>query len=84
MSEYLVKVQEAKYDDIEQYGRRLCLRVNDVPLTKDETSPEVEDKLREEFINMGINLPENAIDRAHRIGGKYQVQVQQVLHINTF
>ena len=75
--EYLVKVQEAKYDDIEQYGRRLCLRVNDVPLTKDEASQEVEDKLKEEFINMGLNLPENAIDRAHRIGRKYQVQVQQ-------
>ena len=75
--EHLVKVQEAKYDDIEQYGRRLCLRVNDVPLTKDETSKEVEDKLKEEFINMGLNLPENAIDRAHRIGRKYQVQAQQ-------
>ena len=75
--EHLVKVQEAKYDDIEQYGRRLCLRVNDVPLTKDETSKEVEDKLKEEFINMGLNLPKNAIDRAHRIGRKYQVQAQQ-------
>ena len=31
--EHLVKVKEAKHDDIEQYGRRLCLRVNDVPLT---------------------------------------------------
>ena len=75
--EHLVKVQEAKYDDIEQYGRRLCLRVNDVPLTKDETSKEVEDKLKGEFISMGLNLPENAIDRTHRIGRKYQVQVQQ-------
>ena len=75
--EHSVKVQETKYDDIEQYRRRLCLRVNDVPLTKDETSQEVEDKLKEKFINMGLNLPENAIDRAHRIGGKYQVQVQQ-------
>ena len=64
-------------DNIEQYGRRLCLRVNDVPLTKDETSKEVEDKLKEEFITMGLNLPENAIDRAHQIGRKYQVQAQQ-------
>ena len=72
--EHLVKVQEAKYDDVEQYGRRLCLRVNDVPVTKDETSQEVEDKLREEFVKMGLNLPDNAIDRAHRIGRKYQVQ----------
>ena len=71
--EHLVKVQEAKYDDIEQCGRRLSLRVHDVPLTKDETSQEVEDKLREEFINMSLNLPENAIDRAHRIERKYQV-----------
>ena len=33
--EHLVKVQEAKYDDIEQYGRRLCLRVNNIPLAKE-------------------------------------------------
>ena len=74
---HLVKVQEAKYDDIKQYGQWLHFRVNDIPLTKDETSQEVEDELRKEFINMGLNLPENAINRAHRTGRKYQVQVQQ-------
>ena len=30
--ENLVKLQEIKSDDVEQYSRRLCLRVNDIPL----------------------------------------------------
>ena len=29
--ENLVKLQEIKTDDVEQYGRRLCLRVNGIP-----------------------------------------------------
>ena len=34
--EHLVKVQEILCDDIEQYGRRLCLRVDDMLIIQNE------------------------------------------------
>ena len=30
-------IQKRKIDDIEQYGRRVCLRVEDMPLEQNET-----------------------------------------------
>ena len=72
--EHLVKVQEMQCDDTEQYGRRLCLRVDDMPVSQNETPYTVEDELHKEFNRMGVNIPHHAIDRAHRIGKKFDVQ----------
>ena len=71
--EHLVKVQEIQCDDIEQYCRRLCLRVDDMPVIQNETSYTVEEELRKEFNSMGVNIPHHAIDRAHRIGKRFEV-----------
>ena len=71
--ENLVKIQERKVDDVEQYGRRLCLRVDDVPLRASETPKYIEHELHGEFVNMGLKLPEEVIDRAHRVGKRYEV-----------
>ena len=71
--ENLVKLQEIKSDDVEQYSRRLCLRVNDTPLKSVETNRDLENQLENEFINMGLNIPKEAIDRVHRVGQKYEV-----------
>ena len=71
--EHPVKVQEMQCDDIEQYGKRLCLRVDDMPIIQDETSYTVEEKLRKEFNSMGVNILHHAIDRARRIGKKFEV-----------
>ena len=71
--ENLVKLQEIKSDDVEQYSRRLCLRVNDIPLKSAETNRDLENQLENEFINMGLNIPKEAIDRVHRVGRKYEV-----------
>ena len=38
-----------------------------------ETNKDLENQLNNEFINMGLNIPEEAIDRVHRIGRKYEV-----------
>ena len=40
--ENLVKLQEIKSDDVEQYSRRLCLRVNDIPLKSADTNRDLE------------------------------------------
>ena len=67
-------IQERKADDVEQYGRRLCLRIDDVPLRASETSKDIEHELHREFTNMGLRLPEEAIDRAHHVGKRYEVE----------
>ena len=71
--EHLVKVQEMQCDDIEQYGRRLCLRVADMPIIQNKTPYTMEEELRKEFNSMGVNIPHHAIDRAHRIGKNFEV-----------
>ena len=43
--ENLVKLQEIKSDDVEQYSRRLCFRVNDIPLKSAETDRDLENQL---------------------------------------
>ena len=68
--ENLGKLQEIKSDDAEQYSRRLC---DDIPLKSTETDRDLENQLNNEFINMGLNIPKEAIDRVHRIGRKYEV-----------
>ena len=36
----------SKVNDIEQYGRRLCLRIEDIPVVEEETAEVVLDKVR--------------------------------------
>ena len=66
--ENLVKLQEIKSDDLEKYSRRLCLRVNDIPLKCSEINRDLENQLENEFINMGLNIP-----KVHRVEIKYEV-----------
>ena len=67
--ENLVKLQEIKSDDIEQYSRRLCL----IFLLNLRKLTDLENQLNNEFINMGLNIPKETVDRVHRIGRKYEV-----------
>ena len=62
---------------MEQYGRRLCLRVDEVPIREGENPKVIEQELQKEFAEMGVELQEDAIDRAHRIGKKYNVEVEE-------
>ena len=72
--ENLVKWQETKRDDVEQYGNRLCLRVNGIPVENGERVKDLENRLHQEFSNMGLNIPKEAIDRVHRIGKKFEIK----------
>ena len=69
MLENLLQFREIQADDMEQYGRRLCLRVDNVPVK--ETPKDLEDAVLKDFESMGLDLPEFSVDRVHRIGRKF-------------
>ena len=65
-----MKLQEIKTDDVEQYSKRLCLRVNGIPVENGERVKDLENRLHQEFSNMRFNIPKEKIDRVDRIGKK--------------
>eukprot|EP00795_Rhopilema_esculentum_P010407 gene10407-19108_t len=57
----------------EQYSRRLCLRIDGIGFPEDsnqETSENVLQKVKHVFTEIGVDVPDTVIDRAHRIGPK--------------
>ena len=65
---------EDEGEEVEQYGRRLCLRIDGVPSTDKETSDEVLEKVKSLASESGCDIPDVVIDRAHRIGKEYRDQ----------
>ena len=63
-------VNSHKQDDIEQYGRRLCLRIQGIEEQDNETAEDVFSKVEEIIKESECVIPSNVIDRAHRIGSK--------------
>ena len=72
--ENLIKCQEVKIDDNEQYSRRLCLHVNGIPCKSTESNKDLEQILNKEFVKMGLDLPHDVIDRVHRTGKKVEIK----------
>ena len=66
-----------KCEDLEQYGRRLCLRNFNVDGDDSETS-DVFNKCKELFNNLELDIPEACIDRAHKIGKKTPGSVRRI------
>ena len=62
---------ESNIEELEQYGRRLCLRIESVPVDENETSEDVFNNVLDMCKKRNINISENYIDRAHRIGKPY-------------
>ena len=58
---------ELEKDDIEQYGRRVCVRIVDVPDESEETTDSLYEKVGEFFRQACPDIPLSCIDRAHRI-----------------
>ena len=56
----------------EQYNRRLCLRINGIPLprkgSESESADECLKKAKGVFKEIGVAIPDEVIDRAHHIG----------------
>ena len=63
------EIMYSRVDDNEQYGRRLCLRLGGIPSVDNETSDDVLKKVRD--IIAESKVPDEVIDRAHRIGATY-------------
>ena len=66
-----VRAYERRIDDAEQYSRRLCLRIDNVPVDDKETSEECLNKVMHVIDNMDVDINRDMIDRAHRIGKKF-------------
>ena len=49
----------------------MCLRINGVPVESTETSEDCMEKCKEIFEEIDVNVPDEAIDRAHSIGKSY-------------
>ena len=62
--------QERHIDDLEQYGRRKCLRAIGIPTDKDETPQQVLEKVKEEVSKMGSVINPNEYNRVHRFRPK--------------
>ena len=59
------------HEELEQYGRRLCLLIDGVPTKTKESSDDVLDSVKSLFKEAKVDIPESVIDRAHRIGSAY-------------
>ena len=66
------EARESRLDELEQYGRRLCLRIDGVPSKANETSEDVLQLCMEKMNEAELNIPEVVIDRAHRIGKEFE------------
>ncbi len=63
---------EEKLDDAEQYSRKSCIRIYGIPLSSDsENSEACIGKVKQIFEEIEVDVPDEGIDRAHRIGKKY-------------
>ena len=67
-----ITILELEKDDLEQYGRRVCVRIDDVPVESKETADSVYEKVGEFFREACPDIPVSCIDRAHRIESEYR------------
>ena len=61
-----VSILECKKEELEQYGRRCCLRIEGVPSLENESSDDVLGKVKSLITEYGCEIPDVIIDRAHR------------------
>ena len=62
---------EQLIDDIKQYDRRLCVRIDNMPVGEKETSDDCLNKVVQLMNNMDIDVYRGMTDRAHRIRKKF-------------
>ena len=56
---------------LDQFGRRLCLRVQGVPFAENESLDDDVDKVKSLITEYGCEIPDVANGRAHWIGTDY-------------
>ena len=62
---------QSRNEELDQYGRRLCLRIDGVPTVKNESSDDVLEFTKSLFKEAKVEVPDNVFDRTHRIGSSY-------------
>ena len=62
---------QSRNEELEQYGRRLCLRIDGVPTVKNESSNDVLEFKKSLFKEAKITVPDNVLDCTHRIWPSY-------------
>ena len=55
-------------EENEQYGRRLCVRITGILSQKNESAEDVRNSVKSIIEESGCDIPDVALDRAHRIG----------------
>ena len=60
----------SKIEEIEQYGRRLCFRLDGLPIKDQESADSVLADIKQELNKYAINVPDHAIDKALPAGPK--------------
>ena len=55
--ENLTRLQEIKSDDVEQYGRRFCLRINGIPSKTREKEQDLRERVHKEIYKYGVKHP---------------------------
>ena len=74
LQNHVSKVKHAlnnKVDELEQYGRRVCLRIESVEHKVNEKSEEVLEKVINIIKEPEAEIPESVLDRVHCIGPTY-------------
>ena len=77
-------------EELEQYGRKLCLRTHGIPTVDNETSEEVLDMVKSLIKETSSDIPDVVIDRAHWIGKSYKDKKSNacckiiIVHFTTF
>ena len=71
-------------EDLEQYQQRLCLRINRIPIEsgRRKTAEESMEKVRAVSSEIGVDIPDAVIDRAHRIRNVKVLQGKSFVQIN--
>ena len=63
---------ELEKDNLEQYGRCLCVRIDNVPVESEETADSVYENVGEFFRKACPDVHVSCIDRDHCIGSEYK------------
>ena len=69
--ENIVQRLEIECDDNEQYHRRLDLHLTNIPLPANvviESRQDCLTKVKNTLVGIGVDIPDYAFERAHRIG----------------
>ena len=66
-----------KCDELEQYSRRQCLRIEGIVKSRKEKVEDVIYLVKDCFGEADVDIPDTVLDRAHRIGPVYKDQSDQ-------